>query len=100
MRSTQLSSAKTPSKYSSSDSGNPAPRLIAATAGRELGEAEDASNNESNSAEAQVASTESPDALDTNEVYLESVATTKSTPKWLQLRVEAAKRLTSSQTRL
>ena len=58
-------------------SGNPAPRLIAATAGRELGEAEDASNNESNSAEAQVASTESPDALDTNEVYLESVATTK-----------------------
>ena len=58
-------------------SGNPAPRLIAATAGRELGEAEDASNNESNSVEAQVASTESPDALDTNEVYLESVATTK-----------------------
>jgi len=58
-------------------SGNPAPRLIAATAGRELGEAEDASNNESNSAEAQVAPTESPDALDTNEVYLESVATTK-----------------------
>ena len=58
-------------------SGNPAPRLIAATAGRELGEAEDASNNESNSAEAQVASTESPGALDTNEVYLESVATTK-----------------------
>ena len=59
------------------DSGNLAPRLIAATAGRELGEAEHASNNESNSAEAQVASTESPDALDTNEVYLESVATTK-----------------------
>ena len=58
-------------------SGNPAPRLIAATAGRELGEVEDASNNESNSAEAQVASTESPDALDTNEVYLESIATTK-----------------------
>jgi len=58
-------------------SGNPAPRLIAATYGREPGEAEDASNNESNSAEAQVASTESPDALDTNEVYLESVATTK-----------------------
>ena len=55
-------------------SGNPAPRLIAATAGREV---KDASNNESNSAEAQVASTESPDALDTNEVYLESVATTK-----------------------
>ena len=58
-------------------SGNPAPRLIAATSGRERGEAEDASNDESNSAEAQVASTESPDALDTNEVYLESVATTK-----------------------
>ena len=58
-------------------SGNPAPRLIAATAGRELGEVEDASNNESNSAEAQVASTEPPDALDTNEVYLESIATTK-----------------------
>ncbi|MDC3362242.1 FecR domain-containing protein [Gammaproteobacteria bacterium] len=58
-------------------SGNPAPRLIAATAGRELGEVEDASNNESNSAEAQVVSTESPDALDTNEVYLESIATTK-----------------------
>ena len=58
-------------------SGNPAPRLIASTTGRALGEAEDASNNESDSAEAQVASTESPDALDTNEVYLESVATTK-----------------------
>jgi len=58
-------------------SGNPAPRLIAASNGRELGEAEDGSNNESNSAEAQVASTESPDALDTNEVYFESVATTK-----------------------
>jgi len=58
-------------------SGNPAPRLIAATAGRELGEVEDASNNESNSVEAQVASTEPPDALDTNEAYLESIATTK-----------------------
>lgn len=58
-------------------SGNPAPRLIAATKGRELGEAEDGSNNESNAAEAQVASTKSPDVLDTNEVYLESVATTK-----------------------
>ncbi|MDA8920712.1 FecR family protein [Gammaproteobacteria bacterium] len=58
-------------------SENPAPRLIAATNGLKLGEAEHASNNESNSAEAQVASTESPDALDTNEVFLESVATTK-----------------------
>ena len=58
-------------------SGNPAPRLIAATTGRALGGAEEVSNNESNSAEAQSASTESPDAVDTNEVYLESVATTK-----------------------
>lgn len=57
--------------------GNPAPRLIAATAGRALGGAEEVSNNESNSAEAQSASSESPDAEDTNEVYLESVATTK-----------------------
>ena len=58
-------------------SGNAAPRLIAATTVRAPGEAEDASNNESNLVGAQVASTESPDALDTNEVYLESVATTK-----------------------
>jgi len=58
-------------------SGNAAPRLIAATTGRALGEAEDASNSESNLAEAQIASTEPPDALDTNEMYLESVATTK-----------------------
>ena len=58
-------------------SGNPAPRLISASTRRALGGVEDASNNESNSAEAQGASTESPDAVGTNEVYLESVATTK-----------------------
>jgi hypothetical protein len=58
-------------------SGNTAPRLIFASTGRALDGVEDASNNESNSAETQGASTESPDAPDTNEVYLESVVTTK-----------------------
>jgi len=72
-------------------SGNPAPRLIAATAGRELGEVEDASNNESNSAEAQVASTESPEALDTNEGYLESVATTKINTETTKINTETTK---------
>ncbi|MDA8928443.1 hypothetical protein N9I87_04370, partial [Gammaproteobacteria bacterium] len=74
-------------------SGNPAPRLIAATTGRALGGAEDVSNNESNSAEAQSASTESPDALDTNEVYLESVATTK-----VNTEVAAAEKETVTET--
>ena len=74
-------------------SGNPAPRLIAATTGRALGGAEDGSNNESNSAEAQGASTESPDAVDTNEVYLESVATTK-----VNTEVAAAEKETVTET--
>ena len=58
-------------------SRDPAPRLIAASTGRALGGVEDASNNESNSAEEQRASTESPGAEATNEIYLESVATKK-----------------------
>ena len=74
-------------------SGNPAPRLIAATTGRALGGAEDGSNNELNSAEAQSASTESPDAIDTNEIYLESVATTK-----VNTEVAAAEKETATET--
>ena len=58
-------------------SGNPTPRLVAATTERDLGEVEDQSNNEGSVAGAQVASDESADTLETNEVYLESVANTK-----------------------
>ena len=56
-------------------SGNPAPRLVAASGERTLSEIE--SSESSDAADAQVASDGTADTLDSTEVYLESVATTK-----------------------
>lgn len=57
-------------------SGNPAPRLVAASSQRTLNEIESSEATDASAADAQVAS---DDTLDSTEVYLESVATTKIT---------------------
>jgi hypothetical protein len=58
-------------------SGNPAPRLVAASGERTLSDIESSESNEATAADAQVASDGAADTLDSTEVYLESVATTK-----------------------
>lgn len=58
-------------------SGNPAPRLVAASSERTLSEIESAETTDATAADAQVASDDTADTLDSTEVYLESVATTK-----------------------
>ena len=60
-------------------SGNPAPRLVAASSGRTLSEIESSETTDASAADAQVASDDTADTLDSTEVYLESVATTKIT---------------------
>ena len=60
-------------------SGNPAPRLVAASSERTLSEIESAETTDASAADAQVASDDTADTLDSTEVYLESVATTKIT---------------------
>lgn len=58
-------------------SGNPAPRLVAASGERTLSEIESSESSDATAADAQVASDGTADTLDSTEVYLESVATTK-----------------------
>jgi len=58
-------------------SGNPAPRLVAASGERTLSDIESSESNDATAADAQVASDGTADTLDSTEVYLESVATTK-----------------------
>lgn len=60
-------------------SGNPAPRLVAASSERTLSEIESSETTDASAADAQVASDNTADTLDSTEVYLESVATTKIT---------------------
>ena len=60
-------------------SGNPAPRLVAASSERTLNEIESSETTDASAADAQVASDDTADTLDSTEVYLESVATTKIT---------------------
>ena len=58
-------------------SGNPAPRLVAASGERTLSEIESSESSDATAADAQVASDGTADTLDSTEDYLESVATTK-----------------------
>lgn len=60
-------------------SGNSAPRLVAASGERTLNEIESSETTDASAADAQVASDDTADTLDSTEVYLESVATTKIT---------------------
>lgn len=60
-------------------SGNPAPRLVAASSERTLSEIESSGTTDASAADAQVAADDTADTLDSTEVYLESVATTKIT---------------------
>jgi hypothetical protein len=58
-------------------SGNPAPRLVAASGERTLSDIESSESNDATAADAQVASDGTADTLESTEVYLESVAATK-----------------------
>ena len=58
-------------------SGNSAPRLVAASGERTLSDIESSDSNDATAADAQVASDGTADTLDSTEVYLESLATTK-----------------------
>ena len=60
-------------------SGNPAPRLVAASSERTLSEIESSGTTDASAADAQVAADDTADTLDSTEFYLESVATTKIT---------------------